>query len=71
MEAPSGEVNEYIDNLQRAFDSDILQDEVKQINAVVTAGKLHHYFIKKKRVLSLLPPAGILIIIRPYWEAMS
>ena len=35
---PVEEVNEYIDNLQRAFDADKLQDKVKLINAVVTAG---------------------------------
>ena len=41
-------VNKYIDNLQRAFDADKLQDEVKQINAVVTAGEFRHYLKTKK-----------------------
>ena len=46
---PVEEVNEYIDNLQRAFDADRLQEKVKQINAVVTAGEFRHYLKTKKR----------------------
>ena len=46
---PVEEVNEYIDNLQKAFGADKLQDEVKLINAVVIAGEFRHYFKTKKR----------------------
>ena len=54
---PMDEVNKYIDNLRRSFDKDKLQEEVKVINSVVTAGEFRNYF-KTKTESTESSPSG-------------
>ena len=42
------EVNEFIKNLAIAYDKEDLEEELRCINAVITAEEFRHYFSNKK-----------------------
>ena len=65
-EHPMDKVNEYIDNLRRAFDKDKLQEEVKLINSVVTAGEFWHYFKTNTESTKSSPSGRHMDTTRPY-----
>ena len=44
---PVDEVSKYIENLQQDYDTDSLQEEIKHINAIITAAEFQVYFKNK------------------------
>ena len=64
------EVNNYIENIQQAYDAKGLQEEIKIINATVTVEEFCYYFTKNKESAES-SPSGWHIGHWPYWEMTS